>query len=615
MLQYVIRRILLFIPTFFIVSVLLFVLSRVVPGDPVAASLSSASVDGSLSADRLASEEAYRQKAEDWGLDKPIFYFSISTQAYPDTLYRIYPEAQRRMLTELSARTGNWAAVASYYEVLKQFRSALFDLETKLQSSAQSTTFASLSGQVAQLLKQAEAAEMARFLGRLETEIQGAPFQKLHSDFQRLQTAYQALESQRRSWAHLLPNWAWHGWDNQYHNWMRAFLQGDWGLSYSTDKPVRAMLSERLYWTVLMNIVSLFFVVLLSIPLGVYSAVWRHEEQRFFPLLRWWPKQKQQPLSVLRFVLVQLLRLSALLLFLFVASALIWLLPLSLQLALLAAVLGYSLQRYFLPPFLKGKNHWKKQLSRWGWLLALLLLFTLPLLLSGALLGAALGMGITVRGQKASPALRLTRRGLYWKGGYLDSFFTSFIFLIYSLPSFWVATLLMIYTTSSAGLVDWFPTQGTSSSDLPADASWWLRFSDVSMHLVLPIFCLTYGGVALISRQMRRGMLDVIQDDYILTARAKGLSKQKVIWKHTYRNALMPILALSAGILPSMLAGSVAIELIFNIPGMGNLVIGAINQGDWPVVLAVLMLASILTIVGSLLADILTKRLNPRVKF
>lgn len=114
---------------------------------------------------------------------------------------------------------------------------------------------------------------------------------------------------------------------------------------------------------------------------------------------------------------------------------------------------------------------------------------------------------------------------------------------------------------------------------------------------------------------MRGGMLDVLQQDYIRTARAKGLGERKVIWKHAFRNALFPIITLFASVFPAALAGSVVIEWIYNIPGMGNLTLSAINERDWPIVYTVLMLSAILTMIGILIADVLYALLDPRVRF
>ena len=198
-------------------------------------------------------------------------------------------------------------------------------------------------------------------------------------------------------------------------------------------------------------------------------------------------------------------------------------------------------------------------------------------------------------------------------GGRFDRGATVALFMLYSLPVFWVATLLQVFFTTPQYGMDWFPTAGLSA--LPATVSWGSRFMDQAAHMFLPIVCLTYGSLAFVSRQMRGGMLQVLDQDYIRTARAKGLPEGRVIWKHAFRNAVFPIITLIGSVFPAVLAGSVVIEVIFAIPGMGKLTVDAIFARDWPVVFAVLMMASVLTIVGLLVADILYAWADPRVRF
>lgn len=199
------------------------------------------------------------------------------------------------------------------------------------------------------------------------------------------------------------------------------------------------------------------------------------------------------------------------------------------------------------------------------------------------------------------------------KGALFDQISTLGLFMIYSLPSFWVATMLVIFFTTREYGMDWFPTQGVG--DLSSDIPFWDRFWDRAYHFILPILCLTYGSLAFISRQMRGGMIDVLSNDYIRTAKAKGLNRKSVIWKHAFRNSLFPIITLFASIFPAALAGSVVIEVIFNIPGMGRLTVDAIFQKDWPVVYAILMLSAVLTMIGILVADILYAVADPRVRY
>jgi peptide/nickel transport system permease protein len=197
-------------------------------------------------------------------------------------------------------------------------------------------------------------------------------------------------------------------------------------------------------------------------------------------------------------------------------------------------------------------------------------------------------------------------------GSWQDRVLTVFFFVLYSLPSFWVAVLLIMFL-GGGDFWDVFPVYGISA--LGAE-SWSFSkwFLDRLWHLVLPVACLTYGGLAYLSRLARSGILEVIREDYIRTARAKGLKERVVIYKHALRNALLPIVTLLAFLLPGMFGGSVIIESIFSIPGMGQLSFEAVLSRDYPVIMAIVTISAMLTLVGLLLSDILYAALDPRIK-
>lgn len=197
-----------------------------------------------------------------------------------------------------------------------------------------------------------------------------------------------------------------------------------------------------------------------------------------------------------------------------------------------------------------------------------------------------------------------------------DRVLTVALFMLYSLPSFFIAALLLRLFSEGS---DWealrrFPTGGFRSADY-MDLTTIGQIRDVVWHLALPLLCLTYGSLAALSRYMRTGLLDVIRSDYIRTARAKGLSERVVIGKHALRNGLLPILTLLAGLLPAILGGSVIIEYIFGIPGMGLWTIDAIYQRDYNVIMAVELFSAILVLVGILLTDLSYALVDPRIRY
>ncbi|HOV84743.1 MAG TPA: ABC transporter permease [Syntrophobacteraceae bacterium] len=197
-------------------------------------------------------------------------------------------------------------------------------------------------------------------------------------------------------------------------------------------------------------------------------------------------------------------------------------------------------------------------------------------------------------------------------GSLTDRFLTLLFFLLYSLPGFWVAVLL-IMLLGGGDFWDWFPVYGISSIGAESwSFSRWLQ--DRLWHLVLPVVCQTYGGLAYLSRLTRAEMLEVIREDYVRTARAKGLRERVVIFKHAFRNALLPIVTLLAFLLPSMFGGSVIIESIFSIPGMGQLGFEAVLSRDYPVIMAITTISALLTLAGLLISDLLYAVMDPRIK-
>ncbi|MBW7862779.1 MAG: ABC transporter permease [Candidatus Hydrogenedentes bacterium] len=197
-------------------------------------------------------------------------------------------------------------------------------------------------------------------------------------------------------------------------------------------------------------------------------------------------------------------------------------------------------------------------------------------------------------------------------GAKTDSALTVGLFLLYSLPGFWVAMLLILFLGGGEYL-DWFPIHGINSSgaeSLPSGA--WLL--DRLWHMALPLFCLTYGSLAYLSRYMRAGMLDVLRQDYVRTARAYGFPERTVVWKYAMRNSLIAIVTLLGGLLPALIGGSIIIESIFSIPGMGRLAFEAVLSRDYPLIMGEVAIASLLTLAGLLLSDLLYVLVDPRIK-
>ncbi len=186
------------------------------------------------------------------------------------------------------------------------------------------------------------------------------------------------------------------------------------------------------------------------------------------------------------------------------------------------------------------------------------------------------------------------------------------LFILYSLPTFWIG-LLLLMIFSSGEYLNLFPLGGIIS-DWAEDFGFIDRALNVAWHLVLPVVTLTYGAFAFLSRYTRANMLEVINQQYIMTARAKGLSDKKVIFIHAFRNSLVPLVTLMATMLPALLGGSVIVESIFSIPGMGMLAFQSILSRDIPVIMAITAISALLTLIGILLADLMYALVDPRIR-
>lgn len=198
-----------------------------------------------------------------------------------------------------------------------------------------------------------------------------------------------------------------------------------------------------------------------------------------------------------------------------------------------------------------------------------------------------------------------------WKQDSLfDKLMTILVFLGFAMPGFWLALLLMLWF----GLdLQWFPISGITSLDF-SYFSLWGKIKDVASHLVLPIIVMTVGSIAGISRFMRASMLEVLRQDFILTAKAKGLSTWKVIFRHALRNALLPVITLLGLSVPGLIGGSVIIESIFALPGLGQLFYTAVMARDYPLIMGNLVLGAILTLLGNFLADVCYGIADPRIR-
>ena len=474
MFKYLLKRILIFIPTMIAITLVAFAISLNAPGDPVLQMMTGgASSANSMDAEQATSEKEYQLKRKELGLDLPVFYFSLSTLAHTDTLYKVPRVFEQEMLGRLTDEYGNWPEIVEYYHSLKELEQLIFELPKEAGSGDQLLL---VKNDIITLRRESKAADIYYYLGKIDSMATLSPALAVLSPAVGMcRTRFGAVEETSTEWKTFIPAFHFYGANNQYHHWITAILFNfDFGTSYQDHRDISSIIPERLRWTLFINFFAILLAYGISIPLGVMAA-------RF-------------------------------------------------------------------------------------------------------------------------------------KDTLFDRISTTVLFILYSLPSFWVATMLILFLCNPE-YFKWFPSNGVQ--DIMHSADWPLtrRIGDWAYHLVLPIFCFTYSSMAFLSRQMRTAMLENIGQDYVRTARAKGLREQLVVWKHAFRNSLIPMVTLLAGIFPGIVGGSIILEQIFTIPGMGYTIIGAINARDYPMIIAIFTLTGVLTLVGVLIADLLYAWVDPRITY
>src|ERR1035437_7654899 len=465
MLRYILRRILLFIPTLIVISLITFFISINAPGDPVEIMLNRIESNESQHGQKFAEEKEYAELRHKLGFDLPLFYFSLTDATISDTLYRIPKSERRETLKRLSNEYGNWKNVSAYYISLQLAENNLSSLERNAGNSEQIKAARILANE---LYEEYDQKKINQSLSKLSNSVPDS----VKNFLTQFRASFDKLVSEKNTYRKYIPVVHWYGFRNQYHHWLVNFLRGDFGISYQDKRPVNSVLYGAIGKTLGISLMSILLAYLIAIPLGVHSAI--------------------------------------------------------------------------------------------------------------------------------------------KKGTQEEKTITTTLFVLYSLPNFWIATMLVIFLCGGDYL-SWFPAPG--GPPIPDDAPLWYKFSEGAYRLILPLFCWTYGSLAFISRQMRGGILASITQDYIQTARAKGLDENKIIWKHAMKNSLLPVITLFASIFPLAISGSFVIETIFNIPGMGKLSLDALYARDYPVIFTVMMFTAILTLLGNLVADILYALVDPRISY
>ncbi len=474
MLHYLIRRILLALPTLLVISFLAFGLGQCAPGDPVVTIFGE---ENYKSLDPAQQADTYRAHALRLGIEGPVFYCSLTTAAYPDTLWRIFPLDRRKRLEKLIGQTGNWPAVQQWDQAISETARAIEVLPSSLPQTAILRSDLSFLIRVDQLnLLDSAVTRLRGQMSQPSADNTGLQNHALKSAWLKLDTIAKMLHEQQFLDKLRQPAIHWFGFHNQYHRWLSGFLTGDLGLS-RRQKNVWTELQPSLILTLAINGLAILLAYLMALPLGVEMA----------------------------------------------------------------------------------------------------------------------------------------RR----KGGLLDRWGKRILVFIYSMPVFWLGGLLIMLFSNTEWLHNampslYFDIQDAWQPGKTSFASWW---SANASKCVLPVTILTLHALAMLTMQMRSGMLGTLQEDYIRTARAKGVGEEEVFWSHAFRNALFPIITIFASVLPALFTGSLVVEALFSFPGIGTKTFEAYLGKDLTLLSAIMMMAAALTILGSLLADILYAWADPRVNF
>jgi len=589
MFQYIIKRILIFIPTFFVISLLIFGLSKMAPGDPVLVVMGGNDSEGvGQRSDLESGEKAYAQVAERLGLDKPAFYFVFTSAAYPADLYMISKQNHRETISRLIDAYGNTAAVMDYYKTLKNVYYKTADIEN-VRHSIERTARNCMND----LFNEYEDGVITFKLNLLKDSLKTPDngLEAIQADWNNLIEKYNYLKANPTRTQLYLPAIRCYGMNTQYHTWMFGDYPWFSTVDSSNHYRIEALSSD--------------IIDLVPQKRSLNHAISKVRGQNY----NIQKALETEGTNVSPDSLRQVLATNEIQIGAYLKNQE----TLQVSIDALSAErdsLSASLVRYTSKGFLRG-DFGRSYIDRKEVSIKMkdALYWTLIMNFFAILISYLISIPLGVK----SALWKLKGRK------FIDTMNTAFLFILYSLPSFWIGTILLVFFTTAeySEVLDWFPTSGAQDLDLAADpdSTLWMKFIDIVHHLILPIFCITYGSFAYLSRQMRGSMLGVIRQDYIRTARAKGLSENKVVWKHAFRNSLFPIITLFSSVFPRALSGSIAIELIYAIPGMGRLVLMSITSRDWPVVFTIVMFAAILTMIGNLIADILYAIVDPRVSF
>lgn len=583
MLKYLAKRILIFIPTFIVISLLAFIISTNAPGDPVERLTNAADSEGAASTQNATNKQDKERIRKQLGLDKPIFYFSLSALSQSDTLYRISDLGHQENLAQLASQHGNWEEIVAYYNALidasyahAQFTNAFQDSVFAHYSYLKDSTTISIDTLIEGFAYIKDTTTVYR-----DTLIEGYKYvsgteivitDTLMTVASMRDSTIVTIDTLISGYSYLIDSTI-----------INQFTKNDINEAINRSSlDITELLETALPEKVKAKLDGLDTLYemypFLSVVQDEYSAVaaaYNTLTETQTPWKSYVPKVNFYGLN------------NQYHSWLFGDAS--WFVTdedTTQRQGILRGDFGISYMDQK-PISSKIWEYFKR--SFWLVFISVVLAYLV-----------SIPIGIYAG---------------YKKDSLFDRGSSVILFILYSLPTFFVGTFLLWMFANPDNLV-WAPSGGSEDPlAIEQMSGWWEQLLHRAKYAVLPLITYTYGSFAFLSRIMRTGMVDVIGQDYIRTARAKGLSEKTVVMKHALRNSLLPIITVFANIFPIAVGGSVIIEFIFSYPGMGKASYDAIVNQDYPMIIAVFTLAGIMTMVGYLVADILYAIVDPRISY
>ena len=564
MIKKIFYRIFIFIPTILLISLLSFVISLNAPGDPVEKLATAMGQDGASDQNQSSNLIVKTKIRKSLGLDRPVFYFGLGTLSDCDTLYRIIDREEREALKVLNRSVGDWDRVMNFQSIVaKKIKALNFFKNDSNLTEVEKDLSAKMVFQLNMLKVSKTLEDCDRRLKQLDTINSNLD---LGISFKGLKESYLELEQTKNSWNIYVPSFNFYGFNNQYHIWLFGdlFLEKDVSNvlieGTSMDKAIRKFLKSN-QSTAEIEVGNELFAIEKESNDVFYVQLVKTKNQGV------WKEEYNKELLIFKND---------------------------------DGAFCYEkdngrkgvFRGDFGSSFIDGQPISKKLWTKFK--------ISFRFIIFSIFLAYLVSVPIGIY-------------SAYKKDGIFDRVSTVVLFVMYSLPSFFIGTILL-YTFSNPDQWLWFPESGLydPSIDMESLSLWDTLVHQLPYH-VLPLIVYTYSSFAFLSRMMRVGMVDVLGQDYIRTARAKGLSEKKVVLKHALRNSLIPLITVFANVFPAAVGGSVIIEVIFSIQGMGLESYNAILNYDYPMIMAIFTISGALTVLGYLVADILYSVVDPRI--